>query len=677
MAPAVYLRLFIIGAVFSIVVLFSPVLAAQAPAISQTVGKPPPSSERWALVIGVSKYDDPSFNPLYGQDDARKIASDLVQYAGFDPLQVIVLSDDQPKDRQPRRERILFWLSDLKQNASPQGLLLVFFSGHGMESGGESFLMPQEAYYNEDTTYLEQNAVPVKVVSKMLGDSLTKQVIVLVDACRNNPYAAAGRSSNRMTSTFADSFDYEKQNLGKEAYVTIFSTSLGEESFQYQSKRMGYFSWVLDQALSGAYDPGGGLTLESLIDDLQSQVPKLVRLYNPGRTQKPDPHLGGYLADQLVLVGTRAPSPSPATLPAIATPAPSAPIVSAIPAPAPSAPTVSPVPTLPPSRSTVPVKETGTELARTGSLSRFSGIKGWAVGSRGIILHTDDGGASWNPQSSGTPSLLESVAFVTPLSGWAVGGGYGEILHTEDGGNSWKAQITKTTVSLDSIAFVTPHAGWAVGLDGTILHTEDGGSTWTKQNSHTDESLVSVAFADPQTGWAVGPRGTILQTKNGGASWTRQHSGSRENFNAVTFSDSESGWVVGDFGTIMHTDDGGGHWTQQRTPFEAVGGTAESFESIVFVTRWSGWVVGNRGTILHTEDGGVNWMQQNSGTKLPLQLHSVFFATPKVGWAVGSELLELTNRTFVLYTEDGGLNWAPQSSGTLGELVSAAFVSLH
>ena len=194
----------------------------------------------------------PILNPLFGQNDARKIAEDLERYAGFPHDQIILLTDDQPAERQPRRERILFWLSDIKQSGSVRGLILIAFSGHGLQSEGKSFLMPKDAYLNFDSTYLTQNAIPVNAVTESLRQSVAKQVIVLVDACRNNPYATKGSDANELTPTFANSFDYEKHNLGKEAYATIFSTGLGDESYQYQNKQMGYFSWVLDQALSRA-----------------------------------------------------------------------------------------------------------------------------------------------------------------------------------------------------------------------------------------------------------------------------------------------------------------------------------------------------------------------------------------------------------------------------------------
>lgn len=47
---------------------------------------------------------------------------------------------------------------------------------------------------------------------------------------------------------------------------------------------------------------------------------------------------------------------------------------------------------------------------------------GWAVGDAGTILHTGDGGTTWEAQSSGTFYSLRRVAFRDSLTGWIAGG---------------------------------------------------------------------------------------------------------------------------------------------------------------------------------------------------------------------------------------------------------------
>jgi hypothetical protein len=89
-----------------------------------------------------------------------------------------------------------------------------------------------------------------------------------------------------------------------------------------------------------------------------------------------------------------------------------------------------------------------------------------------------------------------SVAFVSPQSGWAVGRD-GVILHTDDSGATWNFQASGTREDLDEINFATQQSGWAVGHAGTILHTEDGGNTWSQEKSGTNVNLMSVCVVKP------------------------------------------------------------------------------------------------------------------------------------------------------------------------------------
>ena len=71
--------------------------------------------------------------------------------------------------------------------------------------------------------------------------------------------------------------------------------------------------------------------------------------------------------------------------------------------------------------------------------------RGWAVGERGVIWHTADGGANWRLQSSGVKCRLAAVHFIDDQTGWAAGGNIhpythatsGVVLRTVNGGRSW------------------------------------------------------------------------------------------------------------------------------------------------------------------------------------------------------------------------------------------------
>ena len=282
---------------------------------------------------------------------------------------------------------------------------------------------------------------------------------------------------------------------------------------------------------------------------------------------------------------------------------------------------------------------------------------GWAVGFNGTILHTTDGGQSWNPQASNSAGRLQSVAFVDAKTGWAVGGG-GTILHTTDGGQSWNPQPRKSGDLLREVAFIDAKTGWAVGEAGTILHTTDGGQSWNPQPSKIGSALRSVAFVDAKTGWAVGDGGIILQTTDEGQSWNPQASKSRGWLRSVAFVDAKTGWAVGEAGTILHTTDGGQSWNPQAS------NSAGRLQSVAFVEAKTGWAVGTFDTI-HTTDGGKSWNPQ--ATKSGNLLQSVAFVDAKTGWAVGF-------KGTIVHTTDGGQSWNPQASKSDGWLRSVAFV---
>jgi photosystem II stability/assembly factor-like uncharacterized protein len=66
------------------------------------------------------------------------------------------------------------------------------------------------------------------------------------------------------------------------------------------------------------------------------------------------------------------------------------------------------------------------------------GARVWIAGSPGsVIWHSPDGGHSWRAQATGQTAPLERLAFSTDESGCAVGA-FGCVLHTEDGGRTWE-----------------------------------------------------------------------------------------------------------------------------------------------------------------------------------------------------------------------------------------------
>ena len=126
----------------------------------------------------------------------------------------------------------------------------------------------------------------------------------------------------------------------------------------------------------------------------------------------------------------------------------------------------------------------------------------------GTILHTSDGGETWEHQDSGSLDPFVDIYFIDSQRGWAVG--FGPIAHTEDGGKTWVCQNNDTGTVLWSVHFNTPLNGWAVGANGVIIRSEDGGKSWAPQTSGTKNWIFDMCSAGDQL-WAVGLKGMILK----------------------------------------------------------------------------------------------------------------------------------------------------------------------
>ena len=280
----------------------------------------PVGSKRWALVIGVDKYQDPQISPLKGSDnDARLIADALVRYAGFPRDQVILLATDQPLERQPSRVNILRRLSNLSTAVPKDGLLLISFAGHGMERGGHAFLLPSDAQISDQISFLEETAISINRVKERIKETGVAQVVVMLDACRNDPGGRAD-APNQLSAAYTNVFNFDVRNREVQAFATIYATGIGQRAYEYTEKKQGYFSWAMVEALKGAAaNDRGEITLSQLVKYVQENVPKRIAIdLGSTKQQRPFAVIEGYRADELVMAVTNNASNVAETTPNVA-----------------------------------------------------------------------------------------------------------------------------------------------------------------------------------------------------------------------------------------------------------------------------------------------------------------------------------------------------------------------
>ncbi|UQU62521.1 caspase family protein [Couchioplanes caeruleus] len=138
-------------------------------------------TDRSALLIGVPSCDDDLFTPIPDVvgADIRRLADALGQ-SGY---QVRHCGAGDPTGQEPTGNRIRAAVSRAVREAPPGGVLVVYFSGHGVVVDGQSWLVPQDAYSGPDGPAVESL---VQVVPSDLSRCPADLVLFVVDACRND-----------------------------------------------------------------------------------------------------------------------------------------------------------------------------------------------------------------------------------------------------------------------------------------------------------------------------------------------------------------------------------------------------------------------------------------------------------------------------------------------------------
>jgi len=304
---------------------------------------------------------------------------------------------------------------------------------------------------------------------------------------------------------------------------------------------------------------------------------------------------------------------------------------------------------------------------------------GWAVGDRGVIWHTDDGGANWQLQQSGVSCPLESVWFIDERAGWAAGGyshpythtSSAVLLSTRDGGRHWQPHAHLPLPALKQIRFFNEKHGWAIGnasamFPSGVFVTDDGGRSWRPLSGSGTTHWLGGDFLDPNTGTLAGRQGVVAMVQRGGIEPARTGGFGLRNLRRMKLVAPVYGWLIGDGGLVMMTDDLGSTWQMPPGPLPA--DLAREFDFAALAVRGPKcWIAGTPGTrVLHSPDAGRSWTAFATATHLPI--HALSFADDQHGWAVGA-------LGTILATEDGGRTWRRQRAGGTRAALLGLFAS--
>ncbi len=236
---------------------------------------------------------------------------------------------------------------------------------------------------------------------------------------------------------------------------------------------------------------------------------------------------------------------------------------------------------------------------QSSALARAGEGRVVAVGVRGLIIISDDKGATWRQVPAPVSSDLVTVRFIDAKHGWA-GGHDGVVLVTRDGGENWIKLVDGRQTGPMLVKHFSDLARTG-DADAQRLLRE------VRRNFEygPEMPVLDLWFNDAQRGWAVGPFGTILGTVDGGLSWQswieKVDNPKMLHYHAIRAIGGDV-YMPSEQGIVFKLD-------VDRQYFNAVNtGYAGSFFGVVGTGDYV-LAFGLRGTIYRSRDHGATWMR--------------------------------------------------------------------
>ena len=217
----------------------------------------------YVLAVGIDRYTRPDIPRLRSAAaDATALAAALHTQGGGKPYATVKTTT--LTDAQATVSNLLFALRQLKDSATENDVVVVFFAGHGIMWQNNFYL----ASCDQNRTNIPGTALDWQQVVATLRDVRAKRVLVLADTCH-----AGGIVGDRP----ADN-DELARKLNKNAHRLVFTAATRDEvSFERAEWGHGAFTKALLEALAGKADANtdGHVTFQELRDYVPTRVAEL------------------------------------------------------------------------------------------------------------------------------------------------------------------------------------------------------------------------------------------------------------------------------------------------------------------------------------------------------------------------------------------------------------------
>jgi len=257
----------------------------EAPATTEIYG----TGKRWAVLIGVNEYVDKA---NYGRlhvcvKDVHAIREKFIA-GGFEPARIRLLADGTSE--LPTRDNILVALKAVADATEPDDLLLFYYSGHGDEDEGESYLVAR----NGRRLVLSDTAVRVSRVKEIMEQAPARAKVIVLDACHSGA-DIGGKGPKPMSAEFIRRVFEQAEGL-----AILASCKQGQVSYEWRAQERSVFTHFLLEALEGQADRDEKDFVT--VQDTNRHVTNGVRLWASQHNVSQIPTLQTAVAGDIILV---------------------------------------------------------------------------------------------------------------------------------------------------------------------------------------------------------------------------------------------------------------------------------------------------------------------------------------------------------------------------------------
>lgn len=224
-----------------------------------------PIKDKWAVVIGVSKFANPAVPQLrYAAKDAEDFRQFLIKREGFAPDHVLALTDETAT-----KVNILEAFGDgwLPRRVMKDDLVVMFVSTHGSpaDQSGENFIVAHDT----DPDHLYATGIRLQdLPNELTRRTGCDRLVLLLDACHSGAVVNAQKGLVRVPRNF------DLNTVTGNGQLVISSSSSDQVSWESKRSANGVFTEQLMQALQVK---GAQTTLEDAFPTLQSGIATEVR----------------------------------------------------------------------------------------------------------------------------------------------------------------------------------------------------------------------------------------------------------------------------------------------------------------------------------------------------------------------------------------------------------------